>query len=60
MFGNLPPSSRVCHPSFFRAMRRQKQIRMTQLIQAALNGPSMTIEELSNVGNAAMSEFDGL
>ena len=41
-------------------MKRQKQIRMTQLIQAALNGPSMTIEELSNVGNAAMSEFDGL
>jgi hypothetical protein len=33
---------------------------MTQLIQAALNGPSMTIEELSDVGNAAMSEFEGL
>ena len=41
-------------------MRRQKQIRMTQLIQAALNGPSMTIKELSDVGNAAMSEFEGL
>ena len=33
---------------------------MTQLIQAALNGPSMTIEELSDVSNAAMSEFEGL
>lgn len=33
---------------------------MTQLIQAALNGPSMTIEELSDVDNAAMSEFEGL
>ncbi|HKM84091.1 MAG TPA: hypothetical protein VJY15_24425 [Candidatus Acidoferrum sp.] len=33
---------------------------MTQLIQAALNGPSMTIEESSDVGNAAMSEFEGL
>jgi len=31
---------------------------MTQLIQAALNGPSMTIEEMSDVGNAAMSEFE--
>ena len=41
-------------------MRRQERIRMTQLIQAALNGPSMTIEELSDVGNAAMSEFEGL
>jgi len=33
---------------------------MTQLIQAPLNGPSMTIEELSDVDNAAMSEFEGL
>ena len=41
-------------------MSRQKQIRMTQLIQAALNGPSMTIEELSDVDDAAMSEFEGL
>ena len=41
-------------------MSRQKQIRMTQLIQAAPNGPSMTIEELSDVDNAAMSEFEGL
>jgi hypothetical protein len=48
------------HPFFSRSMRRQKRIRMTQLIQAALNGPSMTIEELSDVGNAAMSEFEGL
>ena len=44
-------------PFFTHSMRQQKQIRMTQLIQAALNGPSMTIEELSDVGNAAMSEF---
>jgi hypothetical protein len=41
-------------------MRRQKRIKMTQLTKAALNGPSMTVEELSDVGNAAMSEFEGL
>src|SRR6202795_2563635 len=33
---------------------------MTQLIQAALNGPSVTIKELSDVGNAAVSQFEGL
>jgi hypothetical protein len=44
------------HPLFSRSMRRQKRIRMTQLIQAALNGPSMTVEELSDVGDAAMSD----
>jgi hypothetical protein len=38
------------HPFFSRSVRRQKQIRMAQLIQAAPHGPSMTIEELSDVG----------
>jgi hypothetical protein len=32
---------------------------MTQLLQAALNGSPMTIEKLSDVGDAAMSEFEG-
>ena len=33
---------------------------MAQLIQTALNGPTMTIEELSDVGDTATSEFEGL
>jgi hypothetical protein len=33
---------------------------MTQFIQAALNGPSMTIQQLSDVDNAAVTEFEGL
>src|SRR4051812_18773128 len=41
-------------------MRRPERIRLTQLIEAALNGPPMTREESSDVGNSAMSEFEGL
>jgi hypothetical protein len=33
---------------------------MAQFLQAALNGPAMTTEELSDVGDATMSQFEGL
>jgi hypothetical protein len=33
---------------------------MMQLIQTALNGSAMTIQEFSDIGNAPMSKFEGL
>jgi hypothetical protein len=41
-------------------MRRHEWIGLPQFLEAALDGPPMTAEELSDVGDAPMSEFEGL
>ena len=48
------------HPPFSRPIRRKRGVRNSKFVQAAFDGAAMTIEKLSDVGDAAPREFQSL